>query len=156
MLVFAALLLGASGAPGCRTSCDDAVDSTPDVFSDGLTDASGMSYQSAPWDGRFLKFPPRKVYEFTHHLRAAPVLVVPYVAFSPCPYAARGTCPDDDSPSEQSAVGAGDLAPITQVNAESFRVTNNTCETLYLRVAAYAGNYSQASDDGDGGSGGSS
>lgn len=156
LIALVALAFGASGAPGCRTSCDDAVDSKPDPFSGGQTDPSGSSYQSANWDGHYLKFPPRKVYEFTHHLRAAPFLVVPYVAFSACPYSPRGTCPDDDSPSGQAAVAAGDLAPITQVNETSFRVTNNTCETFYLRVAAYAGSFAEPGSDGDGGAGGGS
>ena len=155
LLALAALALGSSGAPGCRTSCDDAVDSTPELYSGGQTDATGSSYQSSSWEGHFLKFPPHKVYEFPHHLRAAPFLVVPYVSFSACPYADRGTCSDDDSPSGEAAVAAGDLAPITQVNETSFQVTNNTCETFYLRVAAYAGSFTEASD-GDGGSGGGS
>jgi hypothetical protein len=154
LLALAALALGSSGAPGCRTSCDDA-DPTVEQFSGGQVDASGTSYQSTNFDGHYLKFPPKKVYEFTHHLRAKPFIVVPYVAFSACPYLPRGTCPDDDEPSGQAAVAAGDLAPITQVNATSFRVTNNTCETFYLRVAAYAGSFAEASD-GDGGSGGGS
>lgn len=152
------LAYGSSSAPACQTSCDDAVDRTPEVFDGGQTDASGTLYQSADWQGRYLKFPPRRVFEFVHHLRQTPFIVMPYVAFSPCPYAPEGTCADDKHPAKQSAPAAGDLAPITAVNETSFRVTNNTCETFYLRVTAYAGNFEAAGgstslDDDAGGNG---
>jgi hypothetical protein len=138
-LLFAvAMAFASSGASGCRTSCDDAVGSTPEPFEGGRTDATGTVYESAPFAGPLLKLPPQKVYRFTHHLRAAPVAVVPYVSF------------DEDG--KEFAVGAGDLAPVSDVNDTSFRVTNNTCETFYLRVAAYTGDFAPA--EGDGGAGG--
>ena len=73
---------------------------------------------------------------------STPVSIMPYVAFSACPYAPKGSCQDDDSPANQSAPASGDLAPITFVSRETFRVTNNTCETFYLRVTAHAADFS--------------
>lgn len=133
LIVATALTFGASAAPGCKTSCDDAVDSTPKTFDGGMIDASGTSYQSAPWSGPFLEFPPSRVYEVRHHLRSTPFIVVPYVAFGS---------------TGEAALAAGDLAPITDVNETSFRVTNTTCETFYLRVTAYAGDFAGSSAGG--------
>ncbi|MGC4087052.1 MAG: hypothetical protein QM756_03950 [Polyangiaceae bacterium] len=91
------------------------------------------------------------MFEFSHHLRATPTLVLPYVAFSRCPFASASTCPkESDRGLREAALAAGDLAKITDVGRETFKVTNNTCQTLYLRVAA------QVSDFGGSGGAGSS
>jgi hypothetical protein len=85
-----------------------------------------------------LKFAPQKKYVFEHHLRATPTTVMTYLGFSPCPLAPQGTCSDDDAPSGEVAAGAGDVSVISDIDEQSFSVRNNTCETFYLRVTAWA------------------
>lgn len=132
-----ALLIWVFSSWSCKTSCDDADASTTTVV-DGTTNQALTIYESAPWDGHYLKFEPQKKLVFLHGLRAVPFNVTAYIAFSPCPLAKPGSCVDDLDPSAEVAVGAGDVSPLSDITEKSFTVSNNTCETFYLRVTAQA------------------
>lgn len=136
-VLHAVALLSAVATWSCRTSCDNA-DREPTIVKDGLTNSARTVYESATWDGRYVKFAPEKRLVFEHGLRAIPFQITTYAAFSPCPLASPGTCLDDPNPAGEVAESAGDIAPISDVTEQSFTVHNGTCETFYLRVAAQA------------------
>jgi hypothetical protein len=121
----------------CNTSCDDE-DPVATRVSDGTTNSARTVYESASWDGHYLQFRPGKSLVFEHRLQMTPFDISTFVAFSPCPLAPAGSCPDDDAPSGEVAESAGNIAPISDVNWETFTVTNKTCETFHLRVTAQA------------------
>lgn len=126
-LLAAALWVLGSG-PSCATSCDDAVRDPPEAVTDGTTDDSGSFYESAPWEGAYLKFPPQKRYDFMHGLGDTPDLIQVYVGFTKTPLG------DDGQGNISLAVG--NEAIIEEVNDEYVRVRNDTCETFYVRLVA--------------------
>ena len=140
-LLSVALLFIAQGS-GCKTSCSDPEDSTPEDIHSGVTDSTRSVYQSAPWLGEWLEFRPQKTYRFFHGLRGVPVVVQAWVGFH------RAPLRDDQNVSE----AAGNEAIVGDVTAEHFQIRNDTCETFYLRAVA-----SDPIEDSDvGGAGGAS
>jgi hypothetical protein len=136
-LVDALALAAVCNVAACNTSCDEE-DRVATLVTDGTTNSARTVYESASWDGRYLEFRPGKSLVFEHGLQMTPFAVLTYVAFSPCPLAPAGSCPDDDAPSGEVAESAGNIAPISDVDSETFTVRNKTCEKFYLRVTAQA------------------
>jgi len=123
------VLLGLAG-PGCRTSCDDAVDGPAERVTTGSTDLARGVYESVAWNGAYHEFPPQKRYAFLHGLAGVPRFVQTFVAFK------RTPLEDDEAGNVSEA--AGNEVILEGVDATSIRVRNDTCETFYLRVAASA------------------
>ncbi|HYO96566.1 MAG TPA: hypothetical protein VER33_18765 [Polyangiaceae bacterium] len=125
-LCTALLVLGAGGS-GCRSSCDNAVSGdSEELVETGRTSADGTVYESSPWDGVYLKFPPEKRYTFPHGLSGTPSVFNSYVSFWEEPLA-NG---------QEVSESAGNQVLIEGATATHFTVSNDTCETFYLRVTA--------------------
>jgi len=100
----------------------------PIVVADG--ESTGTLYESAPWDGDWLFFPPGTVYRFEHGLGTEHIVVQAYVAFERRPF--------EGDPPPGAAQSAGDLSLLEAVTADTFDLRNNTCAELYLRAVAIA------------------
>jgi hypothetical protein len=129
---FAAPLLSATlffvaQAPGCTTTCSDPESDDPEEFHGGVTDATRSVYESAPWDGKYLKFRTNKSYVIFHGLRGVPSVVQAWVGFDEAPLR---RVPGNASEA------AGNEAIIEGVTDEFVQIRNDTCETFYLRVVA--------------------
>ncbi|HLV66355.1 MAG TPA: hypothetical protein VKY73_11115 [Polyangiaceae bacterium] len=135
------LLVGPSGGLGCASSCADAVDETPVPVREGTRD--GWCYETAPWDGTYLEFPPQRRFEIHHDLGRVPPVVVTYVGFEATPLV--------DGGNGEIAETAGNIAVIEAVTDEIVRVRNDTCETFYLRVVACAPDAPLTPEGGDAG-----
>lgn len=127
---------------GCTSTCDGVSD-TPIAFTGGTTDPTGTVYETSDWDGPYLSFPADRVFDLRHDLRAAPQVVVSYLAFEENPLQGEGSV----------AESAGNMVLIGPVTDEFIRVKNDTCQHFYLRVAAFVAPEPGAAG-GSGGAGG--
>lgn len=145
----AVLLLVPGAGVACNTSCDDGdgPNAPPVVYEGGTSDPAEGYYESDAWDGGYLRFPPQRTYDLHHGLGRRPGAVMSYVGFDASPLGATG----NGNVSE----AAGNEVIIEWVDDQVIRVRNDTCETLYLRVVAFAPNAPDAPDSGDAGAAGS-
>jgi hypothetical protein len=133
-LLAGALLCVSGVGPGCKTSCDNGDDSDdpPVVYDGGSRDEALTYYESDSWDGRYLRFPPQRTYDFVHGLGRPPTAVMSYVGFSETPLGTNGN--------GNVSIAAGNEVIIEWVDDSIIRVRNDTCETFYLRVVALGPN----------------
>ena len=110
--------------------------------------ADAWCYETAPWDGTYLEFPPQRRYDVYHGLGRVPPVVVTNVGFEATPLVDGGNGDTSES--------AGNIVLIEAVNDEFVRVRTDTCETFYLRVVACAPGVALEPEDtsGDGGAAG--
>lgn len=113
---------------GCETSCSVDADEEPELVTSGNTDLEAGTYESAPWDGKFHVFPPKKRYAFQHGLPGVPRDVSTWVSFHERPLVGRAH--------GDIAESAGNIVIIERVDETTIQVRNDTCETFYLRVFA--------------------
>jgi hypothetical protein len=126
-LPLAALLLGAAG---CEAStCDVSTESNPPAdFRGGalVPTADGAKvYETSAADGQHLNFSAGTQYRIFHQLGARPLLVQPWVSFSP-----TGVKGGNEAPP------AGNMIEILDVNDEFIHVRNDSCGDYWLRVVA--------------------
>jgi hypothetical protein len=128
--LLAALLLLLSGCDQLD-NCPDSLDPITADPEKGHTDSETLSYESAPWDGHFQRFPPNTDVHFEHGLAVQPFLVKTYLSFK-----SEGT---NGAGNGDATENAGNQARIQCVDAERIVVENDTCEEdFFIRVVAVA------------------
>lgn len=140
ILALGSALFGA-GASGCSAlNCDRNPDEPPVRVTEGTVKHG--AYQSAPWNGPFLDFPPGRTYRFVHGLGGVPRTLQAYLAFRPM-------CgPEAHGQGGELAPGAGNQTTISQVTAEYVDVRNDTCSDVCLMLVAADPDTPGASDAG--------
>jgi hypothetical protein len=134
LLAVALLVLFGVQAPGCQ-QCDT-TGQDPILFTEGITDPTGMTYESTPINGEWLHFPPGRVFELRHKLRYGVVSLQSYVSFKP-----RLT--DEGSGSNENpnnfAESAGNQVVFEETcEPQTIQIRNDTCSEFYVRIVATA------------------
>jgi hypothetical protein len=124
-----ASLLGGAGASACSSANCDRNPSDPPVRVTEGTVKNGV-YQSAPWNGPFLDFPPGRTYRFVHGLGSVPRFVQPYLAFPPM-------CgPEAHGQGGELTPGTGNQTMIKVTTVDYVDVRNDTCADVCLMLVA--------------------
>lgn len=121
-------LLASCVALAPLTACQNADPSKRTVVLEDLEHASVVNglWQSAEWDTPWLSFPAKQAVTVEHELGVAPRLVQVYVSFS------SDQC--DRDVDTTALLASGNLARISNVNASSVTVRNDTQEAYCLRL----------------------
>ena len=99
-------------------------------------------YQSAPWNGPFLEFPPGRTYRFMHGLGGVPRVVQAYLAFPPM-------CgPDAHGQGGELTLGGGNQTMLSDLTREYVDVRNDTCSDVCLMLVASGAGVTTKSDAG--------
>ncbi len=142
--------------PACQ-QCDT-TGQDPILFTEGITDPTGMTYESTPINGEWLHFPPGRVYRLRHQLRYGVVSLQSFVSFK-----ARLT--DEGSGSNENpnnfSESAGNQVVFEEICIpQTIQIRNDTCSEFYVRIVATAApgadlqSFCSGGDGGDGGAGG--
>jgi hypothetical protein len=118
-LPLAAAVLLMSGVFGCQPDCGEKQEIT---YDQGITNEAKTEYQTTPFNGPLLHFPPQRIYRLKHGLRAEPTHVDVNLSF---------------------AESGGNLAPssgnqsLWHVHDEGIIwVKNDSCAEFYVHVFA--------------------
>ena len=136
LLLVAAGPLGASFITvACGTQCDRNPDEPAVLYTEGNTVNAGTpsaSYETSPWNGPYLPFPPGRTYRFPHGLGGVPRHLDAYVSFNPSPVSTT----DGGRAHGGSAWCAGNQCTVERATDTIFEVRNDTCSDVYLRMVA--------------------
>jgi hypothetical protein len=122
----------ALGALICSSGCS-ALDNCPDgrdpiSITHGVSDKDKLYYDSAPWGHDLDHFPAKTALWFRHDLGVIPLLIQPFLSFSP-----SGTANEDGG---SVALTAGNQTLVDCVDERVIVLRNDTCEpSFYIRLA---------------------
>jgi hypothetical protein len=135
LLTTAIVVLFGLQAPACQ-QCDT-LDENPILFTEGITDDAGTTYETTPIDGTWLHFPAGRRFDLRHNLRGRVITVQSYVSFRDRLSPEEEDEDDAENPNNFTE-SAGNLVVYEKsLDPQVIRIRNDSCEnSLYVRIVA--------------------